>query len=142
MRRLLMFLTLIAIAAVSVLGQTAPQTAPQTPAVTKPPGATETTPTADQLIDRFIKAMGGKEAIEKLKSGSEAFYDLRHRTIYETLVEMYDRKDPIEVRTVQQHLRDRQQLDAIGGAPYLSSLPDSVPSAANMGFYLNIVNFK
>ena len=82
------------------------------------------------------------EAIEKLKSGSEAFYDLRHRTIYETLVEMYDQKDPIEVRTVQQHLRDRQQLDAIGGAPYLSSLPDGVPSAANMGFYLNIVREK
>jgi replicative DNA helicase len=82
------------------------------------------------------------EAIEKLKSGSETFYDLRHRTIYETLVEMYDHKDPIEVRTVQQRLKDQQQLDAVGGAPYLSSLPDGVPSAANMGFYLNIVREK
>jgi len=82
------------------------------------------------------------ETIEKLKTGSETFYDLRHRTIYETLVEMYDGKEPIDSITVQQRLRDRQQLDAIGGIAYLSSLPDSVPSAANLGFYLNVVREK
>lgn len=63
MRRLFLFFTLIAIAGVSVLAQT-PQTAPATQA----PGAAETTPTADQLLDRFVKAMGGKEAIEKLNT--------------------------------------------------------------------------
>jgi replicative DNA helicase len=82
------------------------------------------------------------EAIEKLKTGAETFYDLRHRTIYETLVEMYDGKEPIDSITVQQRLRDRHQLDAIGGIAYLSSLPDSVPSAANLGFYLNVVREK
>ena len=82
------------------------------------------------------------EAIDKLKSGPDAFYDLRHRTIYETLVEMYDQKHPIEVRTVQQTLKDRQQLDSVGGAAYLSSLPDGVPSAANLGFYIGIVREK
>jgi replicative DNA helicase len=82
------------------------------------------------------------EAIEKLKSGAETFYDLRHRTIYETLVEMYDAKEPIDSITVQQRLRDRQQLDAIGGVAYLSALPDSVPSPANIGFYLNVLREK
>src|SRR5437867_2254774 len=82
------------------------------------------------------------EAIEKLKTGSEVFYDLRHRTIYESLVEMYDRKEAIDTITVQQRLKDRQQLEAIGGGAYLSSLPDGVPSAANMGYYLNVVREK
>ena len=70
------------------------------------------------------------EAVEKLKAGSDVFYDLRHRTIYEVLVEMYDHKEPIDTITVSQRLKDQQQLDAIGGGAYLSALPDGVPSAA------------
>lgn len=77
--------------------------------------------------------------VEKIKSGSEAFYDLRHRTIYEMLVEMYDAKEPIDLITLPQQLKNRSQLDAVGGLPYLTSLIDSVPSAANLGYYLEIV---
>src|SRR5437667_2594474 len=82
------------------------------------------------------------ECIEKLKSASEVFYDLRHRTIYEVMVEMYDKKEAIDPITLQQRLKDRQQLDAVGGLPYLSSLPDAVPSAANLSYYLGIVREK
>src|SRR6266850_5620448 len=73
-----------------------------------------------------LECMG--ECIEKFKSGSEVFYDLRHRTIYEAAAEMYDRKEPIDPITLQQRLKDRQQLEAIGGLAYLSSLADAVPS--------------
>src|SRR5438034_3230991 len=82
------------------------------------------------------------ECIEKLKAASEVFYDLRHRTIYEVMVEMYDKKEAIDPITLQQRLKDRQQLDAVGGLPYLSSLPDAVPSAANLSYYLGIVREK
>ena len=67
--------------------------------------------------------------IEKFKVGSEVFYDLRHRTIYELLAEMYDHKEAIDLLTVQQRLKDRNQLEAVGGLTYLSALPDAVPSA-------------
>jgi replicative DNA helicase len=79
------------------------------------------------------------ECIEKFKGQSAAFYDLRNRTIYETLVEMYDHKEAVDMLTVQQRLKDRQQLDAVGGPAYVSSLPDSVPSAANVGYYADIL---
>src|SRR6267378_1066704 len=46
--------------------------------------------------------------VEKFTNGPEVFYDLRHRTIYETLVAMYDHKDPIDLITVQQVLKDKQ----------------------------------
>ena len=82
------------------------------------------------------------ECIQKLKAGSEVFYDLRHRTIYETMVEMYDQKQPIDLITIQQRLKDRQQLEGVGGLAYLSSLPDVVPSAANLDYYLGIVRDK
>jgi len=82
------------------------------------------------------------EVIQKFKPGAEVFYDLRHRTVYDLLVEMYDQKDAIDIITVQQRLKDRQQLDAIGGLPYLASLPDAVPSAANLDYYVEIVREK
>src|SRR6266516_6946188 len=77
--------------------------------------------------------------IEKFKSGTELFYDLRHRHIYELLVEMYDLREAIDLLTVQQRLKDRNQLEAVGGLAYLSSLPDAVPSAANLSYYVDIV---
>ena len=82
------------------------------------------------------------ETIEKFKVGSDVFYDLRHRTVYELLVEMYDKKEPIDLITLQQKLKDRQQLEAVGGLPYLASLPDAVPSAANLDYYQEIVREK
>ena len=80
--------------------------------------------------------------IEKFKAGSEVFYDLRHRHIYDLLVEMYDHKEAIDPVTVQQRLKDRNQLEGVGGLSYLSSLQDAVPSAANLTYYADIVREK
>ena len=44
--------------------------------------------------------------ILKFTSGPEVFYDLRHRAVYEVLVDMYDRKAAIDLITVQQILKD------------------------------------
>ena len=82
------------------------------------------------------------QCIEKLKAGPEVFYDLRHQTIYEALIAMYDKRDPIDIIMLQQRLKDRGLLDQIGGIPYLNALQDSVPSAANLTYYLDIVEEK
>ena len=83
------------------------------------------------------------ECIEKLKDdGKLAFYDLRHQTIYETLAEMFNQRLPVDLITVQQHLKDRQLLEQVGGIAYLSQLQDAVPSAANLSYYLDIVREK
>lgn len=80
--------------------------------------------------------------IEKLIAGGPMFYDLRHRTIYEQCLAMWDADKPIDLITLQQALKDKQQLESVGGLAYLSSLPDSVPSAANLDYYLEIVREK
>src|ERR1700689_759102 len=83
------------------------------------------------------------ECIEKLKdSGAEFFYDLRHQTIYEMLAEMFNTRQAIDVITVQQKLKDKQLLEQVGGIAYLSQLQDSVPSAANLSYYIDIVREK
>jgi replicative DNA helicase len=82
------------------------------------------------------------ECLQKIKTDAEVFYDLRHQTIYSALVEMYDQREPIDIITLQQRLADRQQLEQIGGIPYLNGLQDGVPSAANLSYYLDIVQEK
>jgi replicative DNA helicase len=82
------------------------------------------------------------ECIEKFKAGPTIFYDLRHQVIYELLSEMYDKKEAIDIITVQQRLKDKQQLEAVGGLAYLATLPDTVPSPANLSYYIQIVREK
>src|SRR6266487_3635129 len=79
------------------------------------------------------------QCIEKLKTGTEVFYDLRHQTIYSALVEMYDHREAIDIITLHQRLKDKQLLEELGGIPYLNALQDGVPSAANLSYYLEIV---
>src|SRR5215469_13059945 len=116
----------------------------------------ETRPALDRLPPHSIEGEQGVlgcalvdpnqcigECIEKLKDdGKLAFYDLRHQTIYVTLSEMFNARQPIDIIMVQQHLKDRQLLEQIGGIAYLSQLQDAVPSAANLSYYLEIVREK
>ena len=80
--------------------------------------------------------------LEKIKNVENVFYDLRHQNLFENLVEMYDQKHPIDIITVQQWLKNKNQLEVTGGLAYLSSLPEAVPSAANLTYYLEIVREK
>ncbi len=77
--------------------------------------------------------------VEKFKRGPETFYDLRHQSLYETLVDMSDRKEAIDLITVRQRLKDKGLLDSIGGIAYLTALVDATPSPANLPFYADIV---
>lgn len=85
---------------------------------------------------------GLPRCIQKLKTGADRFYDLRHQTIYGELVVMFDARIPIDIITLQQRLKDKGLLDQIGGIPYLNALQDSVPSAANLDYYLDLVEEK
>src|SRR5579859_774942 len=70
------------------------------------------------------------ECVEKFKQGPEVFYDLRHQAVYETLIDMYDQRVPIDIITLHDKLKNKQKLEEVGGLVYLNTLPDTVPSAA------------
>jgi replicative DNA helicase len=82
------------------------------------------------------------QCIEKFKGDLEVLYDLRNQTILGVLTEMYDKREAIDLITVQQRLKDKHLLEEIGGIAYLAALPDAVPSAANLSYYLDIVQEK
>lgn len=67
----------------------------------------------------------------------EMFFDLRHQVIWESMQGKND-----DLITVQQRIKDKGMLEQVGGLPYLSSLQDCVPSAANVSTYLGIIREK
>lgn len=82
------------------------------------------------------------ECAERLHGGAEAFYDLRHQHIYETMAAMLDRLEPVDLITLQEKLRGAGVLEQVGGLAYLAQLPDKTPSAANIGYYVSILREK
>jgi replicative DNA helicase len=85
---------------------------------------------------------GMGHCLEKFKAGDEVFYEPNHRYIYQAIVQMYEQQAAIDLVTLGQRLRDRNQLEGVGGYAYLSSLMSAVPSAANLAYYVDIVREK
>jgi replicative DNA helicase len=80
------------------------------------------------------------ECVERINE--EYFYIPAHQTIYELLVDLWNAGQAIDLITFTQVLRDRNLLDGVGGASFVTSLFTFVPTAANVGYYLEIVRDK
>ncbi|MDB6148193.1 MAG: dnaC [Spartobacteria bacterium] len=80
------------------------------------------------------------ECVEKINE--EYFYVPAHQTIYSALVDVWNAAQAIDLITFTQILRDRNLLEAVGGASFVTSLFTFVPTAANVGYYLEIVRDK
>lgn len=72
----------------------------------------------------------------------EDFYETRHRLIYETMLELFEKNMSVDILTVSNALDEKKILENIGGASYLTQLVNSVPSAAHVAHYASIVNKK
>ncbi len=73
---------------------------------------------------------------------TDDFYSEAHRKIFASIVELYDKNEPCDLITLSNILKNKAQLDQAGGMSYLSSLADSVPSAANISHYAKIIKEK
>src|SRR5213075_820765 len=80
------------------------------------------------------------EVVEKINE--EYFYVPAHQTIYSVLVDLWNAGAAIDLITFTQVLRDRNLLETVGGAAAVTSLFTFVPTAANVGYYLEIVRDK
>ena len=73
---------------------------------------------------------------------SDAFYIPAHEIIYSLVLEFGEKSKPIDFVALKQALKDRNQLEEIGGPEYLSDLYNFVPTSANAGYYVDIVREK
>lgn len=85
------------------------------------------------LIDR--------DAVIKVATSLKAgdFYDERHGVIYETVLDLYTRREPGDFVTLNSELKRNGKLDFVGGPAYLTSLAVSTPSATHIEYYAGIV---
>src|SRR3954452_9587045 len=51
------------------------------------------------------------ECLSKLKNGSEVFYDLRNQIIFNEMADMFDKREPIDLVTLRQRLKDKKLLE-------------------------------
>jgi replicative DNA helicase len=85
-----------------------------------------------------------KDAIIKVADlvRADDFYKDAHSDIYETVIELYDKHEPIDVLSLSNRLEEKGQLERMGGSSYLASLVNSVPSASNVAHYAKVVQKK
>ena len=101
-----------------------------------------------QNLDAESSVLGGilldneviNQVLELLRP--EDFYRESHRKIFRAMIEITDRNEPVDLITLSEFLNGRNELEAVGGAAYLASLADFVPTAANIAYYARIVREK
>lgn len=68
------------------------------------------------------------------------FYKLeQHGSIYAAILELFEKREPIDLVTVTEKLRQADKLDKVGGSAYLAELVNKVPTAAHVESYAKIV---
>ena len=72
----------------------------------------------------------------------EAFYADKHKTIFDAMLKLYEKREPIDILTLSSKLKESVDLDRIGGMSYLTEIVNSVPSASNVEHYAEIVSKK
>jgi replicative DNA helicase len=84
------------------------------------------------------------EALNKIVEilDSDDFYRESHRKIFKSMIALSEKNEPSDLITLTNELKYQNLLEEIGGASYLTSLIDSVPTAANIEYYAKIVKEK
>ena len=101
-----------------------------------------------QNMEAEQSVLGGvlieNEAVNKVMEilDGDDFYRDAHRKIFNALITLSERDEPADLITLTNELRKTNQLDSVGGASYVASLIDSVPTAANIEYYAKIVKEK
>ncbi|MFH1956077.1 MAG: replicative DNA helicase [Patescibacteria group bacterium] len=70
------------------------------------------------------------------------FYDQKHSLIFQTMIDLYEKREPIDVLSVSSRLKEKKLLKQIGGSSYISDLVNSVATASNVKHYAEIVRKK
>jgi replicative DNA helicase len=80
------------------------------------------------------------KALEILSS--DDFYKETHRRLYNAMIGLFEKNEPIDIVTLTDYLRRTDELEAVGGISYLSHLANSIPTSANIRYHAKIVREK
>jgi len=82
-----------------------------------------------------------KEAVPKAIEllAPENFYMKEHRIIFEAVRNLFEANEPVDTVTLYEELKKNSQIEAVGGAAYLSKLSQNISSAANVEYHAKII---
>jgi replicative DNA helicase len=85
-----------------------------------------------------------KDAMIKIADMVESsdFYKNSHRSIFESMVSLYSKNEPIDLLTLSAKLEEKGHLESIGGRTYLAELSNSVPTSSHVQHYASIIRKK
>lgn len=101
-----------------------------------------------QNVDAEVSLLGAilidDEVLTNVSDTVDAidFYDKRHAAIYDAMVRLYERRQPVDLLTLTDELKRKDEMDSIGGSAYLSELTTMVPTAAHAEAYAEIITQK
>lgn len=72
----------------------------------------------------------------------EDFYKGSHQKIYSAMLDLYERREPIDLLSLTSRLREKNQLEEIGSSSYLTELVNSVPTSAHIQHYARMIQRK
>ena len=72
----------------------------------------------------------------------ESFYVDKHRMLFDAMLEIHTRHEPIDLLSVSTRLKERGKFNSIGGGSYLAELVNMVPSSTNAKHYAEIIQRK
>ena len=70
------------------------------------------------------------------------FYDKRHGLVYEAMMRLYEKHKPVDLLTLTEELKKKNDIETIGGSAYLTELTNYVPTAAHAEAYAELVSQK
>ena len=71
-----------------------------------------------------------------------SFYSEKHSVVFETMLELFAKRSPIDLLSVSNKLKEKGWLDQIGGNTYLTEIVNAVPSSSNAEYYAHIIQKK
>ncbi len=88
----------------------------------------------------MLKPEGLSETIDIISPSS--FYSEKHRIIYATMLDLFSRSEPVDLTSLSSRLKEKNQLDQIGGRSYLGEIVSGVTSSGNLKHYARVVQKK
>lgn len=82
------------------------------------------------------------QVMELFQSGGIEFYDLRHQTIYQTMLELWEDRVPIDTVNLYERLSLWQKAEQVGGLAYISTLPEGAPTSFAWQSYAETIRSK
>jgi len=98
-------------------------------------------PSEEAVLGSIMLRKDGMEEVEDIIT-TESFYSERNKIIYQAMVDLHTKNEPIDLISLSTKLTEKKLIDSVGGNSYLAEIVNRVPSSTNIKHYAEIMQKK